>query len=148
MAGLFAKGTAIYKGDGASPENFTPVGNLKTITGPGIQVTTVDTTTHSTDGFWREMAAVLLGGGKVSFGVNFDPADETLAFSTGLYDDMVNLRESNYQLRFPPSDTSNSMLAFKGFVTGHPFTFPVDNVIEASIEITVDGAITPGTFTP
>lgn len=148
MAGLFAKGTAIYKGNAASPEVFTKIANVKSINGPGFQVTVIDTTTHSTVGNFREKAAVLIDPGKLSFMVNYDPADPTLAPATGLFDEMQNLTESNYQLRFPPSDALNTMMTFRGFVTGHPFTFPVDNVVEGNLEITIDGAVTFGTFTP
>ena len=148
MAGLFAKGTAIWKGNGASPEVFTKIANVKSINGPGFQVTVIDTTTHSTVGNFREKAAVLVDAGKLSFMVNYDPADATLAPATGLFDEMQNLDESNYQLRFPPSDSLNTKMAFRGFVTGHPFTFPVDNVIEGNLEITIDGAVTFGTYTP
>ena len=47
-----------------------------------------------------------------------------------------------------PSDEAHHMMSFKGFVTGHPFTFPVDNVIDCNIEITLDGAVSWGTFVP
>jgi hypothetical protein len=148
MAGLFAKGTAIWIGDGASPETFTKVSNVKSINGPGFQVTIVDTTTHSTVGFYREKAAVLIDPGKLSFGVNFDPQDPTLAPATGLFNLMANLTERNMQLRFPPSDVGNHMMEFLGFVTGHPFSFPVDNVIEGNIEITLDGPVNWTTYVP
>lgn len=148
MAGLFAKGTAIYVGDGASPEHFTKTLNVKSITGPGFAVTIVDTTTHTTVGNYREKAAVLIDPGKLSFGINYDPSDPTLAPATGLFELMATLTERNMQLRFPPSDTHHNMMSFKGFVTGHPFTFPIDNVIDSTIEITLDGPVSWGTFTP
>ena len=148
MAGLFAKGTRLLKGDGASPENFVAIANVKSINGPGFKVTVIDTTTHSTSGNFREKAAVLVDPGTLTFMVNYDPSDATLAPSTGLFNDMQNLTESNWQLQFPPSDSANTQMTFRGFVTGHPFTFPIDNVIEGNIEITVDGPVSFDTFTP
>ncbi len=148
MAGLFAKGTRLLKGDGASPENFTAIGNVKSINGPGFKVTVIDTTTHSTVGNYREKAAVLVDAGALTFMVNYDPSDATLAPSTGLINDLSELTESNWQLQFPLSDTSNTQMEFRGFVTGHSFTFPVDNVIDANIEITLDGKPEFTTFTP
>ncbi len=146
MAGLFAKGTGLYVGDGASPENFTKVSNVKSITGPGFNVTIVDTTTHSTVGNYREKAAVLIDAGKLTFNVNFDPSDTTLAPTTGLFDTLSNLEEKNYQLRFPPSDTLGTRMNFRAFVTGHSFTFPVDNIVDASIQMEIDGEPVWDTF--
>ncbi len=148
MAGLFAKGTRLLKGDGASPENFVAIANVKSINGPGFKVTVIDTTTHSTSGNYREKAAVLIDPGTLTFMCNFDPNDATLAPATGLFSELDALAESNYQLQFPPSDSLHTMMEFRGFVTGHPFSFPVDNVIEGNIEITIDGPVNFTTFTP
>lgn len=148
MAGLFAKGTGLWMGDGASPEQFTKISNVRDIKGPGFKVTVVKTTTHSTVGNFEEKAAVLVDAGGLQFAVNYDPSDTTLAPATGLFNDMQTLAERNYQVRFPLSDSLNTQMNFKGFVTDHPFTFPVANVIEANITIEVDGAITWDTFTP
>ena len=148
MAGLFAKGTRLLKGDGASPENFTAIANVKSISGPGFKVTVIDTTTHSTVGNYREKAPVLVDAGTLTFMVNYDPNDATLAPATGLINDLSELTTSNWQLQFPPSDSLNTQMEFSGFVTGHPFTFPVDNVIEGNIEITIDGKPEFNTFTP
>jgi hypothetical protein len=144
MAGLFAKGTGLYVGDGASPQVFTKILNLKSITGPEVDVTIVDTTTHSTVGNWREKAAVLINGGAVSFSANFDPDDPTLDpnASDTVWDNLVNLRSRDYQLRLSPANTNQQMMVFSGFVTKHGFTFPVDNVQEAAISIETDGPIT------
>lgn len=142
MAGLFAKGTSLWVGNGASPEVFTKIGKVKSVNGPGFSVTFVDTTTHDTTGNFREKAAVLCEAGDISFTVNYDPSDATLAPATGLYDQMQDLARKNFQLRFPASDTLNTRMNFAGYVGGHPFTFPVDNVIEANISITIDGAVT------
>lgn len=146
MAGLFAKGTGLYVGNGASPEVFTKIANVKSISGPNYSVTVVDTTTHSTVGNFREKAAVLVDAGKVSFGVNFDPSDATLAPATGLFNDMSNLTERHFQLRFPPSDVLNTRMNFSAFVTSHPFNFPVDNVIEGTVEFDITGEPTFDTF--
>ncbi len=146
MAGLFAKGTGLYKGNGASPEVFTKISNVKSINGPGFKVTVIDTTTHSTSGNYREKAAVLIDPGTVSFMCNYDPADATLAPATGLFNEMATLHKAHYELRFPPSDSLNTMMSWSGYITGHPFTFPVDNVVEGNIEMTIDGAVTFGTY--
>ncbi len=148
MAGLFAKGVSLWVGNGASPEVFTKIANVKPVTGPTYNVTIVDTTTHSTVGNFREKAAVLIDAGKIGFKVNYDPSDPTLAPSTGILNTLQNLTEKNYRLQFPPSDTLHTRMNFKGFVSSHNFTFPVDNVIEADVAFDIDGPITFDTFIP
>lgn len=148
MAGLFAKGTGLYVGVSGSPLSFVKIANVKSITGPGYNVTVIDTTTHSTTGNFREKAAVLVDAGKLTFMVNFDPADPTLAPATGLIHHLENLTEKAFQVRFPSSDSTHARMNCIGFVTDHSFTFPVDNVIDASISIDIDGSVTWDTFTP
>lgn len=148
MAGLFAKGTTLWVGDASSPTSFAKIGKVKSITGPGFNVSFIDTTTHDTTGNFREQAAVLCEAGDISFAVNYDPADATLAPATGLFDQMQDLAEKDFQLRFPASDSTHARMNFKAFVASHPFTFPVDNVIEANITLKIDGAVTWDTYTP
>lgn len=146
MAGLAAKGTTLWVGNGASPEVFTKIGKVKSISGPGFSVDFVDTTTHDTVGNFRETAAVLCAAGDLQFAVNYDPADPTLAPATGLFDQMQDLTRKNAQLRFPPSDSLGTRMNFAFYVASHPFTFPVDNIIEANITLKIDGAVTFDTF--
>jgi hypothetical protein len=145
MAGLFGKGTTMWVGDG-SPVSYAQIGRLKSITGPKATVTTVDTTTHDTVGNFREFAAVLIDAGDVTFTLNYDPSIASHAPDTGLYSYLQALEEKSFQLRFPPSDTLNTQMTFNGFITEHPFSFPVDNVIEVNITIKIDGEITFDTF--
>lgn len=144
MAGLFAKGAGLYTGDGASPEVFTKIANVRSITGPGYNVTVVDTTTHSTVGNFREKAAVLIDAGKLTFAVNYNPADPTLdpANVLSALNHLQDLDEIHFQLWAPPSDTTNTRLNFSGFFTQHSLVFPVDNVWQGNIEVEIDGAIT------
>ena len=148
MAGIFAKGTGLYVGNGASPEVFTKIANVKSIDGPDFKVKEIDTTTHSTVGNFVEKAAVLVDAGSLKFSVNFDPADPTLNPTTvgSVFDSMQSLDTRNWQVRLSPGNSSNVKMSFAGFVTGHSFKFPVDNVQEAMISISIDGAVTWGTF--
>jgi hypothetical protein len=142
MAGLAGKGTSIWVGNGASPEVFTEIGKVKSISGPSFSVSFVDTTTHQTEGNFKETAAVLCEAGDLSFAVNYDPSDPTLAPATGLYSKMQDLERANYQLRFPPSDSEETRMNFAAYVASHPMTFPVDGIVEANITLKIDGAIT------
>jgi hypothetical protein len=59
---------------------------------------------------------------------------------------MQDLAAKNFQLRFASSDTLNTQMNFSAFVASHPFTFPVDNVMEATITLKIDGEVTWDTY--
>ncbi len=134
-----AKGTLLKIGDGTSPEEFTTIGQVRSIAGPTTSAIVQDVTTHSTAGNWMEKLAVLIDPGTLSFPVNYDSADEAHAFVTGMWADMIALTERNFECLFAGSV---GKLAFAAFFTSHGFDLPVDNVIQASIELTITGAIT------
>lgn len=139
MAVRSAKGTLQQKGDGASPEVFGTIGQVRSITGPSTKATVQDVTTHSTSGNWMEKVAVLIDPGTVGFNINFDKSDATHAFATGLWADLIGLVSRHWKTVMPGS---SGTLAYTGYVTSHSFTLPVDNVIQAAIEIAINGAIT------
>jgi len=139
MAIRSAKGTLQQMGDGASPEVFTTISQVRSIAGPTTKATVVDVTTHSTSGNWMEKLAVLIDPGDNSFAINYDKTDAKHAFSTGLWNDMINLTSRNHRTVMP---ASIGYMLYTGYVTQHAFDLPVDNVIKANIQITINGAIT------
>ena len=139
MAIRSAKGTLQKLGDGASPEVFTTMGQVRSISGPTTNATVQDVTTHSTSGNWMEKLATLIDPGTMSFPINFDSTDATHAFATGVWDDLINLTQRNWQTVLP---ASIGQLSYAAYATGHGFDLPVDNVISAALELTIDGAIT------
>lgn len=134
-----AKGTLLGIGDGDSPELFPTIGQVRSIAGPTVAAIVQDVTTHSTAGNWMEKLAVLLDPGTMSFPINYDSTDETHAFATGLWADLITLQERNFQCTFAGNV---GLLAFAAFFSGHGFDLPVDNIIQGTIELTITGAIT------
>lgn len=129
-------GTLLKIGDGAGPEVFTTIAEVKDISGPSIDQGTEEVTTHSSPGRAREFIATLLDGGEVSFDVNWT-ADATQGPDSGLYDDMIDGTRRNFQLAFPTE--TNDVCTFPGIVTGYEFDAPVEGVLGASITIKVTG---------
>ena len=138
MAIRSAKGTLQQIGAGASPETYTTVGQVRSISGPTTTAVVQDVTTHSTAGNWMEKLAMLIDPGAMSFPINWDSADATHAFSTGMWDDLITLTQRNWKTVLPGS---NGTLTYAGYLTGHGFELPVDNVMQANMEITINGAI-------
>ena len=139
MAITTAKGTLQKIGDAASPEVFSTIGQVRSITGPGVAVTIQDVTTHSTSGNWMEKLGTLIDPGTIGFPINYDSADSTHQFSSGLWADLIALTNRNFTTTFPNSAGS---LSYAAYVTGHAFDVPTDNVLGVSIELAIAGAIT------
>lgn len=138
MAIRSAKGTLVKVGSGTSPETFTTVGQVRSVSGPTTKATVQDVTTHSTAGNWMEKLATLIDPGSLTFPINYDAEDTTHAFATGLWNDLISLTERNFECVMP---ASIGELDFAAYLTGHSFDLPVDNVIQATIELTINGAI-------
>lgn len=139
MAIRSAKGTLQKLGDGASPELFATIGQVRSIAGPTTTAVVQDVTTHSTVGNWMERLATLIDPGNLSFPINYDSADATHQFTAGLWSLLINLTQRNFRTVFP---ASIGWLEYPAYLTGHGFDCPVDNVLQANIELTVFGAIT------
>lgn len=138
MAITTAKGTILALGDAASPSTYSTIGQVRSIAGPTTKAQIVDITTHSTTGYWRQKLAVLIDPGDASFEINFDSADSTHAFATGLWNLFVNLTQRGYRMTFP---NSAGLLHFDAYVGQHEFAVPVDNVLSAKIMLAITNAI-------
>ena len=136
MAITTAKGTLVkILTTWASGGSYTTsIGQVRSISGPTVKPNIVDVTTHDTPGFWRRKIAVLIDPGDISFEMNFDHADATHAFTTGLWNQMVGLIKTGIQLVFP---NSAGTLTFPGYVAQHEFAVPVDNVLAAKIQFAI-----------
>ena len=133
-----AKGTIVNLSDVASPASYASVSQVRTITGPTTKPKIVDVTAHSTPGFWMAKLAVLIDPGDVSFEFNFDIADATHAYATGMWNQMVGLTECGFQLIFP---NSAGILTFKGYIGQHEFSAPVDNVLAVKMMYAITSSI-------
>lgn len=133
-----ATGTLLKIGDAGGPESFTTIAEVKDISGPAITVNTVETTSHDASG-WTTFIPTLKTAGEITFDINFTAA-ATQGFSTGLYNDAMNRTRRNFQIVLPTSPTKTG--SFAAYVTGFELSEPVDDVLSASITLTVDGAVT------
>lgn len=134
-----AKGTLQQVGDGASPQLFPTITQVRSIAGPTTKATIQDITTHSTTGNWMEKLATLIDPGDLSFAINYDGSDNLHKFATGLWNLFINLTTRTHRTVLP---ASIGYFSYSGYVTQHAFDLPVDNVIRANIQITINGAIT------
>lgn len=132
-----AFGTLLKIGDGASPEVFTTVAELRTISGPTLTAETIDVTTHNTPTPFRRYISGLLDGGEVTFDINFIPTDTTHGYSTGLLKDMTDRTRRNFQIVFPDTGTTTWLLPT--VITGFEMSSDPADVLMASVTLKVAG---------
>ena len=134
---VHAKGTILaMSNDDAlpGPETFTPVAECKSITGPSFEGATIDVTTHSTVGNYREFKANILDPGSLEFEINFVG---TNAQHIMLLNDQADQLEKNYKLS--TKDSTPAVFILRCQVIRYNFSFPVDNVQTATLSLKVIG---------
>jgi hypothetical protein len=138
---LSAFGTLLKLGDGGSPESFTTVAELRTISGPSLSADALDATTHNTPTPFRRFIAGLLDGGEVSFDLNWIPQETTHSYSTGVLKDMLNRTRRNIQLVFP--DVGLTTWTLPIIFTAFEMSSDPADILQASVTAKVSG---PPTF--
>ena len=84
---LLGIGSALQRGDGASPEVFTTIAEILSIGGPSLTAGTVDATSMESLDRYAEFIAGLKDGGEVSFTIAFIPTEPTHRVTTGFLAD-------------------------------------------------------------
>ncbi|MDX3689952.1 phage tail tube protein [Streptomyces europaeiscabiei] len=131
MAGLDAFGTQLQRGDGATPEVFTPLANVTDITPPGIERETYDVTAHDSEDAWREFIGGLKDGGEVELDLNYDPREHD-----SLLSDFADAVPRNYKVVWPGTLGN---WAFKAIITNFEPEAPHDDKLAASVTYKVSG---------
>jgi predicted secreted protein len=133
---IFGKGTKLQRSNMGSPEVWTTIAEVKSITGPSMAGDILDVTSHDTVGNWREKTAGLLDAGTLTFTVNFIPDHATHSAQTGFVSDFVNRTKRNHRIQFP--DIAVTTWNFPNSqITGCPITAPVDNVLTADVTLAI-----------
>ncbi len=133
-------GTLLKIGDGGGPETFTTIAEVKDISGPSFERATIDATTHSSTGAWKEVVPGLLEPGEVSFEIGFLPTNATHSQTSGLVRDLKNRTKRNFQLVF--TDGGSTTWQFAAYVTGFTPKAPVDGLLGADVTLKLTGAPT------
>lgn len=135
---ISAYGTLLKRGDGGSPETFTTVPEVRSISGPTMETDEADVTTHSSaaSGAFREFILTLIDAGTVEFDMNYVPGN---AVHQGIRNDFLARTTRNWQLVLP---SAVQTLSFAGYVKTMPMEFPVDDAITVKVTIRLTGAVT------
>lgn len=131
---ISAFGTVLQIGDGATPENFTDIAELRDMVGPALSADTEDVTPHGAAGGWEEHIATILRTGEITFMVNYDPTNAT---HIQLWTDMAARTLRNFQLVFP--DIGGTTWSFAALITGFTPTEPVGGAFTADVTLKLSG---------
>lgn len=132
---LASQGMTLAVGDGASPEVFTTISEVKSIDGPGGQASEIDVTDLSSTA--KEKRTGLHDEGDVTCEINYIPANTQHA---QLRSDKSAGTARNYRITF--TDSPATTWTFSGYVKGFSINNAVDNVTTASVVLSVSGSIT------
>ncbi len=138
--GVIGRGTLLKIGDGAEPEVFTAIAEVKDINGPGLTTEFAEFTHQQSDGGYREYKPTFKSSGDVTFKCNFLPDDTTQGFETkGLLKDYEDQTLRNFELLFPDSGATKAK--FAAFVANIQPTSPIASALELNVTLRVTGPV-------
>lgn len=132
---LESQGMVIKRGNGASPEVFTAIPEVRSINGPDGSASEIDVTDLSSTS--REFRMGLKDEGTITLDMMFIPANTVHA---GLRTDRANRTLRNFQLLF--TDSPATTWSFAAYVQGLSVSNEVDAVTTASVTLRISGSIT------
>ena len=133
---LEAQGMLIKIGNGASPQVFSTISEIKTFSGPTGSAAVIDVTDLSSSAKEKRMG--LADEGQLSFTINYIP-DNTQ--HTLLRTRRASRVETDFKMVFT-DDSPSTTWSFSAFVTGFAVSGAVDNVVEANVTLEITGSIT------
>lgn len=142
MAATQAKigfGTLLQRGDGGSPEVYTTILEITSITGPSLARETVDATHYESPSGYREFLGGLIDGGEVTFEGNWVPRNSTHDATTGLLTEMASSDVTIRNWRILLTGTPTAYWIVAGFLTRWEASIPVDGKLSFSGTIKVSG---------
>src|SRR5690349_232232 len=128
-----AQGTKIQRGNGATPEVFTTIGEVSDWNGPDGSATVLKTTHLLSAAQEKRMG--LADEGKIACSGNFMPSD---AVQAALRSDRANRTLRNFKIIYSDNSSTDT---FSAFVTKFATSGGVDAIAKFSLELEISGAV-------
>ena len=132
-------GAEFQLSDGASPEVYTKVAEVLSISGPELSAEQVEVTSLDSTGGYKEFIPGLLDGGTVQIEFNYvdgNSNQETLRTRVST----TSQTASNYRIQLP--DSPLSYVTFAGIVESYSMNVESGSAITVSAGIKISGAPT------
>lgn len=136
-AALIGYGTSFAIGDGASPEVFTPLAEVVSITPPSDSLDIIDATHMESPDATREFIVGLRDPGECSIEMNFVPGS---AADSAIQDFRDERERKTCRITFPNGVT----WTFSGILTGYEPAVPLDDKMTATVSIKVTSSYLTG----
>lgn len=133
---LEAQGVAIKIGNGASPEVFTTIAEVKSLNPFTGSAAEIDTTSLQETAKTFRMG--LQDWGQVSMTLNFIPKNTQHA---ELIEAKRDRQTRNFQIELTDA-SPKTVYEFAAYVTSAPLTMAVDAVVEANVTLRITGDVT------
>jgi len=128
-------GSSFKRGDGASPESFTTIGDVISIAGPNISKDEIEVT--ALDSASKEFIAALDDPGELTLELNWNPQDSE---HVNLRSDAEGTTQRNYQIVW--NDVSSTQVDFTGEVMEFSINTEANDAVKASVRIKISGSLT------
>ncbi len=135
MAVFRGSGSSFRRGDAASPEVFSVVGDVISMGGPNITKEEIDTT--ALDSSAKESIGGLDDGGEITLELNWNPQD---AQHVLLRSDAEGSARLNYRLIW--NDVSSTQVTFNAEVMDFGINTESNDAVKASVRLKINGALT------
>lgn len=130
-----AVSTTLKRGDGASSESFTAIGEILSMGQSGMTAELIDVTNLSSSGSYREYVTGFLDAGEIALECNFVLAD----YNTFKADFEARATD-NYQIVFP--DSGATTLDFAAYITNCSITANTGEQVKVAVTLKISGEIT------
>lgn len=135
MAVFRGAGTTFARGDAASPEVFTTVGDVVTLAGPAISKDEIEVT--ALDSTAKEFIGALDDPGEITMELNWNPQDGQHVL---LRQDAEGNTVRNYRVVF--NDVSSTQVDFAAEVMEFSLNTEPNDATKASVRLKVTGSLT------
>ncbi len=136
-----AFGSQIQRGDGAVPEVFVAIAEVKDFDEPEMTVDTEEVTNHGSPGAMKERIAMLIDNSVMDIAVNWIGDASQVA----IRDDLKNRTVRNFRVLYPPGVTdvgSVEGIAFQALVVKVGRSHPVEGILSGSFSLQPIGEVT------
>lgn len=133
---IWAYGSKLQLGDGATSEAFSDVAEITELTPPAMSRDDIDVTSHQSSDGYREFISGLRDGGDVSGKANWLPTNATHDGTTGLLETFNDDVNHNWKIILPNSLIT---IAFSGFLTAFEPDLPIEEQAQLSFTIKISG---------
>lgn len=131
---ISAQGTIISRGPGGVGP-FTPIAELRDISGPALSRNPIETTNHNDSD--ENYVVGIRRYGEVTFTVGYIPSNATHDSQTGLIESWQNGDRDIFQVEYP----DGAKWIFSGFISNFGANAPLDDGLTADVTIRTTGGM-------